>query len=101
LIDWITAHYPLEYENMVTPLTEEQKTDSEKYWKATHDFIYEKVDPNSIKRFISANKIKCYKDNEPVYYDFDNLCKYKEAVLFEANRAGVPLVILKCCLHIL
>jgi hypothetical protein len=93
IIDWISAHYPLEYENMVTPLTEEQKADSEKYWKATHGFIYENVDPNSIKRFISANKIKCYKDNEPVYYGFQIFASTKMLFYLEQTEQVPPYLL--------
>lgn len=44
MIKWIKEKYPDQFAHCVVELTAEQMADPDlKYFKATHDFIYEKV----------------------------------------------------------
>jgi hypothetical protein len=89
---WIQQNYSHQFDIMVRPLSDREKAQVEKYWKGTHDFIYDKIDVQIIKAFISANKIRTYADDgSPIYYGFDNMRKYKDAILFGSKRAEVPL----------
>ena len=92
MIKWIEKHYPQYYNSVVVPLTDEQKADKLKYYKGTHDFVYPKLDVNIIKAFISAHKIRGTSSNgEPIFHGYDNLHKYKDAVLFGSKRVNSPL----------
>ena len=83
MIDWVKEK---------TFLTKEQRDDQKLYYKSRHDFKYSILVPDLIQAFLSANKVKEVdsKGNE-TYYSFDNLRKYKDAILFGAKRAKVKL----------
>lgn len=73
-------------------LSDEQMAQTEKYWKAEYDLIYDKFDVNLLKAFIGANKVRGEtEDGQLLYYNYDTMRKYKDAVLFGAKRAEVPL----------
>ena len=70
---------------VVIELSDEQKADKKRYYNQTHDLIYNKLNHNVFKAFLSAKKHKPNKftaDGEPVHYSFSHLCKY--------HNAGVP-----------
>ena len=92
MIKWIEINYPNYFQTMVVTLTEAQKSDKLKYYKATHDFVYSSLHVSIIKAFISAHKIRGTSSNgQPIYYGYDHLRKYKDAVLFGSKRVNSPL----------
>ena len=72
---------------MVINLTRAQKEDVDLYYTSTKDLKYSNLEPDVIKAFLSANKIKSVdKDGKETYYSFDNLRKFKDTILFGAKR---------------
>ena len=88
MIVWIETNYKSYLKNVVINLTRAQKEDVDLYYTSTKDFKYENLEPDVIKAFLSTNKIKSVdEDGKETYYSFDNLCKFKDAILFGAKRA--------------
>ena len=88
MIVWIETNYKSYSKNVVINLTRAQKEDVDLYYTSTKYLKYENLEPDVIKAFLSANKIKSVdKDGKETYYSFDNLRKFKEAILFGAKRA--------------
>lgn len=60
------------------------------FYKATHDFVYDKLHADIIKDVISGNKIKeISEDGKEIYYSFNHLRKFKDAALFAARRVKI------------
>ena len=63
-----------------------------KYYKNKYDLVYSKLPVDAIKAFIAANKIKSLDANGvETHYSFDQLRKYKDAILYGAKRAKYAL----------
>ena len=61
MISWIEKEHPDQYDHCVAELTDEQKLNPDnKYYSATHDFRYQRINPTTIKAFLSSEKK--YKD---------------------------------------
>ena len=61
IINWMKGEYPDQFDHCVVELTEEERADPDrKYYTATHDFVYEKINPATIRAFLSGQKK--YKD---------------------------------------
>ena len=61
IMEWIKKEYPEQHDHCVIELTAEQKSNPDnKYYSSTHDFVYERVNPTTIKAFLSSEKK--YKD---------------------------------------
>ena len=92
MIDWVKDNYSTHGKKVIVKLTKEQRKDEQLYYKSTHDFNYSILEPELIKAFLSANKVKeVDAQGKETYYSFDNLRKYKDAILFGAKRAKVKL----------
>ena len=92
LIEWMRTNYPNESASMIRELTDEEKEDRERFYQSSHDLLYGSLDPLVVKAFISANKVREIKeDGTEVFYGFDHLRKYKDAVLFGAKRSRTTL----------
>ena len=79
---------------MLVPLMQEQKdTDGGlRYNKNEFDILYAKLPVQIVKAFISASKIKSIDSNGVgKYYSFNQLRKYKDAILYGAKRAKYAL----------
>ena len=56
-IKWMKTKYPAQFDHCVVELTEEQRADPDrKYYGATHDFLYDKINPAILKAFLSGEK---------------------------------------------
>jgi hypothetical protein len=92
MIDWIREHYPTFFESMCRPLTDAEKAEGDTYYQATHDFVYERLDPTLIQGFISCRKVKYVdEDGANIIYSYDHLRRYKDAVIYGSKRAKKPL----------
>ena len=92
MIDWVKDNYSTHGKKVIVKLTKEQRKDEQLYYKSTHDFNYSILEPELIKAFLSANKVKAVdSEGNEKYYSFDNLRKCKDAILFGAKRAKVKL----------
>ena len=92
MMTWTHTNYPAYFRQGVVKLTRAQISDAPKYYKCTHDFLYNKINVDIVKAFISSGKVKATKeDGEEIYYSYDHLRKYKDAVLFGAKRQKVKL----------
>ena len=57
MMEWIKREYPDQYNHCVVKLTAAQKSNPDnKYFGSTHDFVHERVNPATIKAFLSAQK---------------------------------------------
>lgn len=92
MIEWIRTHYPTSFETMCRPLTEAEMAQEDTYYQATHDFVYERLDPTLIEAYISSRKIKYTNaNNQTIIYSFDHLRRYKDAVIYGSKRAKKQL----------
>ena len=92
MIKWTRINYPNYCTRGLVALTEEQMADTPKYYKCTHDFKYDVLNVDILKAFISSGKVKEIKDDgTKIFYSFDHLQKYKDAVLYGARRQKVKL----------
>ena len=92
MINWVKENYSTHGKKVIVKLKKEQCEDKQLYYKSTHDFNYSILEPELIKAFLSANKVKAVdSEGNEKYYSFDNLRKYKDAILFGAKRAKVKL----------
>ena len=92
IIKWLIENYEEQSSEMVRELNHEEKNDQDRFWKSTHDVVYDKLDPLVVKAFISGNKVRETKaDGTNVFYSYDHLRKYKDAILFGAKRARCSL----------
>ena len=91
MIKWIKEKYPDQFAHCVVELTAEQKADPDlKYFKATHDFIYEKVNVNIIRAFLSAEKK--YRDaTKTTQYSEVHIRKYHDAIKFGCRTIDAAL----------
>ena len=90
MINWVKENYFTHGEKVIIKLKKEHCEDKQLYHKSTHDFNYSILEPELIKAFLSANKVKeVDSEGNEKYYFFDNLRKYKDAILFRAKRAKV------------
>lgn len=90
MIQWIQENYPAYAERGVIELDEAQKRDTKRYHKSTHDFVYQRLNPEVIKSFLSDNKYKpdsYTMDGNPIMYSYTHIQKYHDAILFGAFRA--------------
>ena len=93
-IRWVQAHYPEYAEQVVVELTDEQKADTGRYHKSTHDFLYQNLNVLVAKSFLAAHKFKPGKftqDGTPIHYSYSHLRKFHDAIIHGATRQGVPL----------
>ena len=92
MIKWIQKHYSEYSKKVVVKLSRSQRNDADLYHTSTHDFKYDILDADIIKAFLGASKVKKVdaKGNE-IYYSFDNLRKFKDAILFGAKRSKKKL----------
>ena len=94
IIKWLRTEYPTVVPSMLVPLTQEQKeTDGGlKYYKNEFDILYAKLPVHIVKALIAASKIKSIDSNGvETYYSFDQLRKYKVAILYGAKRSKYAL----------
>ena len=94
IIEWLRKEYPTVASSMIVPLTQEQKhaDGGLKFYKNEYDLQYATLPVEMIKAFIAANKIKSVDANgAETHYSFDQLRKYKDAILYGAKRAKYPL----------
>jgi hypothetical protein len=52
MIEWIRTHYPSSFATMCRPLTAAEMDQEDTFYQATHDFVYEKLEPTLIEAFI-------------------------------------------------
>ena len=79
---------------MLVPLTQEQKDayGGLKYYNNGFYILYAKLPVQIVKAFIAAVKIKSiYSNGVETYYSFNQLRKYKDAILYGAKRAKYAL----------
>ena len=92
IITWIKSNYIDYYNNAVVELTPTQKQNKAKYHNSTHDLDYSSLNPEILKAFISANKMKpCRPNEQQKHYSFGHMRKYKDAIQYGAYRAGQVL----------
>ena len=92
IIKWLMKNYEEQSSDLVRELSSEEKSDKDRFWTCTHDLVYEKMDPLVVKAFISGNKVREEKaDGTQLFYSYDHLRKYKDAILFGAKRARCSL----------
>ena len=73
MITWIKNNYPEYSDEMIIELAPDRRQD-EMFYKATHDFVYDKLHADIVKAFIGGNKIKeISEDGTEIYYSFDKL----------------------------
>ena len=58
MIEWTRQNYPAYAERGIIELNDDQKRDAKRYYKSTHDFKYQSLNPQIIKAFLSDNKFK-------------------------------------------
>lgn len=93
-VRWVQQHYPEYADQVVVELTDEQKADTGRYYKSTHDFLYQKLNVKVAKSFLAAHKFKPGKFNSngvPIHYSYSHLRKFHDAVIHGATRQKVPL----------
>ena len=92
MITWENENYSRCANNVVIKLTREQIKNTDLYYRSTHNFKYDELDADLIKAFLSANKVKSVdSEGTEAFYSFDNIRKFKDAILFGAKRAKVML----------
>ena len=94
MIKWIQVEYPTYCSEVVKELTEKEQADKSRYHTSTHDFIYQSLNVDVTKAFLSHKKIKPNKftaDGKPIHYSFSHIRKYHDAILFGSLRAKVAL----------
>jgi hypothetical protein len=94
MINWTRENYPGYAERGIIELNDNQKRDSKRYYKSTHDFKYQSLNPQIIQAFLSANKYKPNSfnhDGKPIMYSFTHVRKFQDAILFGALRATTNL----------
>ena len=91
IIKWIRENYPEQFAHCVVELTPEQKADLDrKYHTATHDFLYDKINPAIIRAFLSGEKK--YKDEtRTTQYSFVHIRKYHDSILYGSKKAETEL----------
>ena len=90
-IKWMKRKYPAQFDHCVVELTEEQRADPDrKYYGATHDFLYDKINPAILKAFLSGEK-KYKDDSRTTQYSHVHICKYHDAILFGSKKADAVL----------
>ena len=91
IIKWIRVNYPEQFAHCVVELTPEQKADLDrKYHTATHDFLYDKINPAIIRAFLSGEKK--YKDEtRTTQYSFVHIRKYHDSILHGSKKAETEL----------
>ena len=73
-------------------MTDAEKAEGDTYYQATHDFLYERLDPTLIQGFISCRKVKYVdEDGANIIYLYDHLRRYKDAVIYGSKQAKKPL----------
>jgi hypothetical protein len=90
MIEWIQDNYPAYAERGIIDLNDAQKRDVKRYHKSTHDFVYQNLNPQVIKAFLSANKYKpgaFTTDGKAIMYSYTHIQKYHDAILFGAFRS--------------
>lgn len=85
--NWLKIEYTDHYNLICKPLTEEQKKDKLKYYKATHEFEYPLLEAKVITSYISSNQVKCVKKGVVIYKSYVDLRKYSDAIKWGADRA--------------
>ena len=76
MIGWVETNYPDYYELVVTELSDEQKADSRRYYKSTHDFQYGQLDVGIMKAFLATKKYhptKVTRAGKRLHYSFLHL----------------------------
>jgi hypothetical protein len=94
MIEWTRQNYPAYAERGIIELNDDQKRDAKRYYKSTHDFKYQSLNPQIIKAFLSDNKFKpnaFNADGKPIMYSFTHMRKFQDAILFGALRAKTSL----------
>lgn len=81
------SNYPDYYEQIVVPLTPEQKANTRFYYNAEDDLRYNILDPLSLQNFMSATKTK----PNGKEYSYDHIRKYHDAILYCAAIAKLQL----------
>ena len=85
-------NYSAHAKKIIVKLKKEQCEDKQLYYKSTHDFNYSILEPELIKAFLSAHKVKAVdSEGNEKYYSFDNLCKYKDVILFRVKHVKLKL----------
>jgi len=84
---WQTK-YPDYYNVGVNELTDEELADEDTYWwKNKHDLVYEGLNVKMVKAFLAMKKKKANGKNS----SHGHLCKYNDAILYGAKKAGKRL----------
>ena len=84
VISWLEIEYHEYYDEVVIELTPQQRANKDLYHTSTHDLLYNKLNPEFTKLFISANKMK----TGDKQYTFDHMRKYHDAILWGAKKAN-------------
>ena len=93
LIIWIRTNYPDKVSLFIRPITDEEMQNSCEYYKTTEDLIYNKLNIDMVKTFISSQKVKTTNaDGSITYCSYENLRKYSDAVKFGASRCKTLLI---------
>ena len=58
MINWVKENYSTHGKKVIVKLKKKQHEDEQLYYKSTHDFNYSILEPELIKAFLSANKVK-------------------------------------------
>ena len=91
MITWIKNNYP-EYSNEIIIELPPDRRQDEMFYKATHDFVYDKLHADIVKAFICGTKIKeISEDGTEIYYSFGYLREFEDNLLFGARRAKTCL----------
>ena len=94
IVKWLRTEYPTVAPSILVPLTQDQKDadGGNKYYKNEFYILYAKLPVQIVKAFIAASKIKSIDSNGvKTYYSFDQLRKYKDAILYGVKRAKYAL----------
>ena len=94
IIKWLITEYLTVAPSRLVPLAQEQKDaySGLKYYNNEFDILYAKLPVHIVKAFIAASKIKSIDSNGlETYYNFNQLRKYKDSILYGAKRAKYDL----------
>ena len=91
IIGWMKEKYPEQYNHCVVELSPEQIADPKlKYFTSTHEFIYENINFDIIKAFMSSEKK--FKDATRTKQCSEvHIRKYHDAIKFGSKTIAAPL----------
>jgi hypothetical protein len=88
MMEWIKERYPTYANEVIREITQAELGDPKKhFYKNTHDFIYDLLDPTVIRAFLTS--VQTHPDGKSV--SFTHIRKFHDAILFGAVEQGTVL----------